>query len=247
MSVPCLFVAAHPDDELLAMSVPLVEHLAGGYDVHVLWLSRGTGSGVLDVLNGDAPNPSPWWGLPHSPLAEGYQPLTADTMGEARLLEAHAAVRVLAAGLPGSLSVHCADLPDGKVSQAAAVAAIRAVADQVAPGGPVRLKTHSWLVENHSDHLAAGKAARQLKVDEPARFGDVRYYVESPCWSDSRLSQVSEGFDGPATAELAARVRNAVRQYAVWAPDAGRFAIGYHSVASMLDPLAATPKSMVHP
>lgn len=41
---PALFVAAHPDDETLGMSIALAEHIAAGQGVHLLWLTRGEAS-----------------------------------------------------------------------------------------------------------------------------------------------------------------------------------------------------------
>lgn len=241
---PALFVAAHPDDETLAMSTAIAEHVAADQEVHCLLLTDGEGSGALATLNGSST--SSWWGVPHVPAAEGYSPLTPATLAAARIAEARAALACLSAGLPGSLTLHQAGLPDGGVSSAAAQAAILAVADTIAPAGPVRLKGHSPTVDNHGDHVAAGQALKALKLDDPVRFGDVRHYILPTYWGDSRLSLVTESWDAPTDAGISARVRNAIRSYGAWAPQAGSYAIGYHSVASMLDQLAATPKSMQH-
>lgn len=243
---PALFVAAHPDDETLAMGVAIAEHVAAGQEVHVLILTDGEGSGAIDTINGTAL--SNWWGVLHNPAAEGYAPLTPATMAAARVQEARTALACLAAGLPGTLTFHQAHLPDGGVTQAAAQAAILVVADEIAPGAPVRIKTHTHIVDNHPDHLAAGLASRALKAADPARFSDLRHYIEPPYWSDSRLSQVAEIPDTPADAGITSRVFNASRAYGAWAPASGAYAIGYHSVyTTFFAPLLAAPKSLVHP
>ncbi|WP_196279342.1 PIG-L deacetylase family protein [Catellatospora vulcania] len=244
-TAPALFVAAHPDDETLAMSTAIAEHVAAGQDVHVLLLTDGEGSGTINVINGTTT--SPWWGNRHVPTAEGYAPLTATTLAAARVIEAQTALRCLAAGLPGTLTVHRASLPDGAVTSATAQAAIVAVADQIAPGGVVRLKGHSPTVDNHADHLAAGQAMVALATSNPARFSDRRHYILPMYWTDSRLSLVTESWDGPTDAGIAARVRAAVRSYGAWSPAQGSYAIGYHSVATMLDQLMSTPKCLQHP
>lgn len=243
-SSPAIFVAAHPDDEILAMGVTLAEHLSLAQDVHVLLLTDGTASGVINMLNATGA-PSTWWGVAHNPAAEGYTPLTPADLGVARVAEAESSIRCLAAGQPGTLTIHRAGLPDGAVTQAAAAAAITALADLVAPGAPVRVKTHTHLVDNHPDHLAAGLAARQLAAADP-RFADLRHYIEQPYWSDARLSQVTTSWDTPASSDISTRVRNACRAYASWHPPAS-YAVGYHSVASQFDSIAATPKCLVHP
>jgi LmbE family N-acetylglucosaminyl deacetylase len=241
---PALFVAAHPDDETLAMSTAIAEHVAAGQEVHCLLLTDGEASGALDILNGTAL--SGWWGNLHVPAAEGYSPLTSATLAAARIAEARTALACLSAGLPGSLTLHQAGLPDGGVTSTTAQAAILAVADTIAPGGPVRLKGHSPIVDNHTDHVAAGNALKALKLDDPVRFGDVRHYILPTYWSDSRLSLVVESWDAPTNASIAARVRAAIRSYGAWSPTLGAYAIGYHSVAGMLDQLAATPKCLQH-
>lgn len=241
-----LFAAAHPDDETIGMGTSIAEAVAAGQDVHVVLMTDGEGSGALDIINGTAV--SPWWGIAHTPAAEGYAPLTAQTMAAARVQETRTALRAMASGLPGTLTLHQAHLPDGGVTTEAAQAAILAVADAIAPGGPVRLKGHSHVVDNHSDHLAVGAALRALKAADPVRFGDVRHYVMTPYWGDSRLSLVAEFWDNPTDAGITARAVNACRSYGAWDPEAGKYAIGYHSVyQAFFAPLLATPRSMVHP
>lgn len=244
MTGPALFAAAHPDDETLMACVAIAEHLRAGQDVHVLWLTGGDASGVISVLNGSAG--SSWWGVPHDPPAEGYTPLTAAELAAARIREATAAVRLLGSGYTGTLTLHAAGLPDGAVTPAAAEAAIVAVADQIAPGGPVRIKTHSHVVDDHPDHQAAGLSAQALKTADPARFGDLRQYILPGYWMDPRLAQVTESWDNPADAGVIARCRTACRAFAAWSPP-HTYAVGYHSVPTKFALIEASPRSMVHP
>lgn len=240
---PALFVAAHPDDELLAMGVALAEHVAFGRDVHVLWLTDGGTTSARDALNGSST--SSWWGMLHHPAAEGYATLSEQDVADARIRESDNAVRLLAT--PGSVTVHRAHLPDGVYSQSDAQAAIVAVADLIAPGAAVHIKTHSHLVDNHPDHLAAGNAAKALNAADPTRYPAVRYYVLSTYWADARLSQVADSYDLPTDAGITQRVRNACRAYGAWAPQQGLFAVGMHSVSGLFAALDANPRSLVHP
>jgi LmbE family N-acetylglucosaminyl deacetylase len=238
---PALFVAAHPDDEVLAMGVAIAEHVAAGQDVHVLWLTAGIGSVAQSHLNGTST--STWWGVAHDPAAEGYATLTDAEFGAARIREAVNAVRCLATGLPGTLTAHEAGLT--APNQADAEAAILAVADAIAPGAPVRLKTHSPVVDNHPDHVAAGTAVQALHAADPVRFADPRYYILPPYWSDPRLSQVTEKWDLPTDAAIANRAKNACRAFASWSPP-HTFAVGYHSVPSYFAAIDANPRCMYH-
>lgn len=242
-TAPALFISAHPDDETLMAGVTIAEHLAAGQEVHVLFLTAGGASGVINMLNATGA-PSAWWGTAHNPAAEDYSTLSVIDFENARLTEARTAVRCLAAGQSGSLTVHLGGLQDGAVTQADAQAKIVALADAVAPdGGLVRVKTHTWLVDNHPDHLAAGAAAKALALT--TRFADTRYYIEAPYWSDSRLSQVTTSWDTPGSSDISARARNACRAYGAWAPPR-TFAIGYHSVSGEFGTISGSPKCLFH-
>lgn len=236
-----LFVAAHPDDEILAMGVAIAEHVVAGQDVHVLVATAGEASGVLAYLNGTTT--SGWWGRLHAPSAEGYQTLAGTDLGVLRQAETAAAVRQLAS--PGSVTLHLGAMPDGGVTVAGAYDLIWQTAQAIAPGQPVKLKGHTWLVDNHADHVAIGEAMRKLGADFPALYADIRYYVESPYWGDARLGQVAESYDTPASPDITARVRNAIRCFGAWVPPHS-LAVGYHSVAGMLDQMYANPRNMVH-
>lgn len=235
---PALFVAAHPDDETLAMGVAIAEHVVAGQDVHVLWLTRGEASGVRDDINGA--DTSAWWGVDHDPATEGYTALSQSQFGAARIAEAENAMSCL-----GGVTIHEAGLPDGGVTQQDAEDAIVATADTIAPGDPVRLKGHSHTVDDHSDHLAAGNAILALGDNQPTRFGDRRYYVLPYYWTDPRLSLVAESWDNPATAEVEARVVNACRAYGAWSPP-HTYAIGWHSTPSLWPDLMGDPRCMQH-
>jgi len=242
VSSPVLFVAAHPDDETLAMGVAIAEHVAAGQDVHILWLTDGEASSALAALNGAAT--SAWWPVRHDPTGEGYLPLTAATMSAARVREASTAVACLSAGMAGSLTVHRAHLPDGGVTAGAASAAILTVADTIAPNSPVRLKTHTWRsdLDGHPDHLAAGQAVLALGAADPVRFGDRRYYLLP-------RSTVPAGIttDSPTDAAIRNRVLNGLRSYEAWQPAVGAYAVGGHSVGTTyIATLRATVRSLYH-
>lgn len=241
---PALFAFAHPDDETLAAGVAVAEHVRAGQEVHVLWLTAGEASGVRQVLNGTGT--SAWWGVPHDPAGEGYPALTAVDFAEARDVEAGNAVRALASGYPGTLTVHHAALPDGGVTQPAVAAAVDVLREDIAGGGPVRVKTHSWLVDDHPDHVAAGQAVKGLAAADPDLWPSPRYYILPAYWADGRLSQVADVWDLPADSGVAARCRNAYRAFGAWSPPR-TYAVGWHSVPAQFGTLDAGPRSLYHP
>lgn len=251
MGRPVIFAVPHPDDEVLGAGVSIAEHVAAGRDVRVLLMTRGTGSGAIRKLNGL--EWSPWWGVTHDPAAEGYQPLSPEIMGEARHREALAALGCL--GVPSHHVYEASELLgepvlDGSVTIDQARRAILALADSLDPAlGQVGLFTPSDVVDNNPDHLAIGRASRQLGAADPVRWSDRRYWVLPPYWTDARLAQVAgEFWDTPTDIYIERRARNACRVYASWSPPVS-FAIGYHSVADMfaaMDGTSNPPRCLIH-
>ncbi|MBQ1064464.1 PIG-L deacetylase family protein [Micromonospora sp. C41] len=257
MGRPVIFCVPHPDDETLGAGVAIAEHVAAGRDVHVLLMTKGTSSGAIDKINGSLW--SPWWGAPHNPTVEGYQPLDATTLGVARLREIRAALGCL--GVAADRLHFAWDLIgteplDTQVTVAQAKAAIRALHAQVMADNPnsgnCGLWTPTHLVDNNSDHTNIGKASQQLGAEDPVVWADRRYWVIPPYWNDPRLNQVTgRMWDTPTDAQIANRVRNACRAYAAWGPEQGMYAFGYHSVADMFAAMDGTtstnqPKCLIH-
>ncbi|MCT2277985.1 PIG-L family deacetylase [Micromonospora chalcea] len=256
MSRPVIFAIPHPDDETLGAGVAIAEHVAAGRDVHVLLMTRGTSSGALDKVNGAVW--SPWWGAPHSPAVEGYQPLTAAEMGAARLREFRAALGCL--GVSADRLHFAWDLLgveplDTQVTVAQARAAIVALHGKVMADNPASGNCGLWApshtVDDNPDHRAIGQASWDLYKDDPVTWADRRYWVLPPYWSDDRLAQVpGRMWDTPTDAQIGNRVKNACRAYAAWAPAEGLFAFGYHSVSAMFALMdgsgTGTPKCLIH-
>lgn len=242
-----ILVAPHPDDETLGAGVSIAEHAAAGRDVRILLLTRGTNSGAIRKIN--ATNFSPWWGVDHDPVAEGYTPLTVDEFGAARYREAVAAVGCLGVTedrIHEASTLIGEPVLDGQVTADQVKRAIIALADQFGATNP-GLWTPSHTVDDNPDHIAAGQASLQLAQQDPIRWADRRYYMLPPYWSDSRLSQVpSEFWDQPTDALIKARAVNACRSYRSWSPKTGSYAIGYHSVPDMFAVIDANPRCYIH-
>jgi LmbE family N-acetylglucosaminyl deacetylase len=241
-----LFAGAHPDDEVLMSCVAIVEHVLAGHDVHVVTLCRSLTSVVYGHLNGTST--SSWWGVPHVPADEGYEILTPDEFGAARIHERDTAINCLRSGI-GSITTHeTLELINGFNAQQA-TDALRTLCDEINPGGPVWLKSHSQIVDDHPEHIALGQAIEALKSSDVSRFGNIRHYILPRYWNDPRLAQVAESWDWPTNASVAARAVNALRAYGAWDPP-NSYAIGYHSVyPDMFAPLLNPPgvRNMYHP
>jgi LmbE family N-acetylglucosaminyl deacetylase len=238
---PWIFVVPHPDDETLGAGATIADYVAAGAEVHVLLLTRGTMSAVLDQLNGTTETGSWWGGVTHDPALEGYRPLTRTKLGDARYSEFVSALGALGVGPD---RIHEASFQSQALTVNDVKAAIRKVSTKVS--AEVGLWAPSYVVDNHTDHVASGNAVRELCVEDPATFQDPYYYVLPAYWTDSRLSATGHMWDLPGNVITSARVRNACKAYSAWQPTSGAFAIGYHSVASMFAQVEAVPRVMYH-
>jgi LmbE family N-acetylglucosaminyl deacetylase len=237
---PVIFVAPHPDDDILGFSNQLWRHVAAGRNIHILALTRGTATQAIFALNGQAP--SGWLGYTHSPIIEGYSPLTTTDIGVARTNEQVAAMAMLGITVG---RIHHADLQDGQVTVAQAKAAIVGLADQLGPD--TGLWSLSYHVDVASDHLHAGEAVRQLGREQPARFYDRRYVVLRPYWNDPKWLEVpGRAVSPPLNETERIRTINAARPYGAWQPRSGAFAVANHSSPSLLAGALTSPETHIH-
>lgn len=242
------FFEPHQDDGSLFMAQVAAHHVLAGRRVHVVLMSNGSTSSVLQKLNGEI-HTGPWWSGFHHPEHEGYAPLTKEQFGEARTQEWMASWAQL--GVPPE-RLHFGDgitglsssLPDA-VSADWAEHVMRHWMDSDAADGLEHpgMYTMHWADPN-SDHAHCGAALRGLR--------------QSGSWyADSRwLTKPEEAAGTGATpyavpAGLLAEVRlmqeRAAIAYGAWQPAAGAYGIGMHSVSAYFNtgPLAGAANHIV--
>lgn len=215
---PAFFYAPHEDDELLSMGAEIAYHVAAGRDTHIVYITQGGAARALGDLNGTTI--SPWWAIRHNPAVEGYQALSVAAMKAARVREGIASAGVL--GVPG-VKVHVHDLPDGGVT----VSAVRSLLLAHYAIAGASHKTISYFYDTHPDHLATGRALRDLAVSD-SRFSDARWYVYRPHWGDVPLADSRFHWVNPSE-DAKQRSRNAANAYSAWQPRSGAFAVGMHT------------------
>lgn len=177
------FYSPHPDDETLSMGLAILYYLCSGYEVHLVSMTNGEAIGVCNTLNGEAdgvPVPCNISGdhpYTHSPAREGYEPLTVQGVGDARILEARSALGMMAMipGATGTVVHHVAGLPaefghPGAGSSTAPVtpegiAAAKTVIKQYVDEYPNSFHHTMSESDDHHDHAACGYALRELKND----------------------------------------------------------------------------------
>lgn len=204
----CLFVLpAHPDDELLTMWA-YIHYLASGYDVHIVFLTRGEVTAASLRLDPDPAHyaggvqlPCLGHGYLHNPAKEQFMLPTVEEIGLARLAEGIASAGAMAMcpptnpAEPGFLFTHDENLGTaygcgGCASSMApytpeGVALAEAVIRRLNSDYPGSLFwTHSP-TDAHPDHAAAGVALRNCKNDPVIGPGLVnsRFFVSKLYWS----------------------------------------------------------------
>ena len=93
-------------------------------------------------------------------------------------------------------------------------------------------------LDPHPDHAAAGRALRRAHAE--GTVSDAVFHVPVPLVSAKVGTRVRLG-----APDLAAK-RQALREYQVWDPTRGRYAIGGLSVASLIRRQLSTPRERVH-
>jgi LmbE family N-acetylglucosaminyl deacetylase len=230
-----IFFAPHPDDETLSMGVAIVQHVLAGRDVHVVAVTQGEAATARHVINGTRP-PTSWWGVPHNPAQEGFEPLDVAAFSAARVHELRAACSAM--GVQPD-RVHVYDLPDGVVHAEDVKALIRT--DFAWPGASFKTLSYRW--SSHPDHTACGVALHELQLEDPGTWGDARWYVYRPQWPVADPDP-STTYVVPTDAMSRQRVVNACRAYSGWSPALGVFAVGYHSVARAFADLQSDVRAM---
>lgn len=193
-----IVAVAHPDDELLTFW-PYIHYLASGYDVHIVWMTRGEVTAASLRLDGAVVCPG--HGYKHNPATEQYTLPTVEEIGLVRLHEGMSSAGAMAMHppidpvAPGYLFTH--DENSGTAygcsgcgsSQAPTTPEGVAMADAMfrryITDYPASIYwTHSP-TDAHPDHAALGVALRNLKNDPTLgpSLAYSRFFVSKLYWS----------------------------------------------------------------
>lgn len=237
---PIIFYEPHQDDGVLFMAQVAAHHMLANREVHVVLMSNGRPSSALQKINGEV-HSGPWWGGFHDPLHEGYEPLTPEQFGDARTRELINSWNQL--GVPNERIHIGPDLPNN-LQGSVGLAYIRSVINNYRTLMPDAGHYSMHWEDPSEDHANIGWALRGMKLED-STF-DTRWLVK-PEEASNVGAQV---YNVPA--DLLTEVKTlqfrAAVAYGAWAPDAGSFAIGYHSVYTQYfqnGPLAKAPNWIV--
>ncbi|KFZ40182.1 PIG-L family deacetylase [Thermoactinomyces vulgaris] len=244
MSRPVVFYAPHADDETLNMGITIAEHVAASRPTYVVLMTRGRLTSALQAINGEIY--SGYWKGYHNPSFEGYEPLTKDTLAQARVTEFHHACTQL--GVPRENQfVEYLDNPSKEetLEYDEAKAIIRKYIIMFPDADHYTLSYH----DVHPDHAHVGQALLDLYNE-----GEINYYVRFIISMATRMQLESKGDpipgggwkDTPTDSTIQQKLINACRCYSAWAPLLGAYAIGYHSVAGQFEKLLDNPFHYLH-
>lgn len=234
---PIVFYSPHQDDETIFMGQIIAHHVLAGREVHVVLCSNGNSSNARDEINGDLMD-NGWWNAWHYPAREGYATLGLTDFGLARTREFRNALAQLGVK-PENIHLGRADDPlatsdllPGNVSATWATSVFQSWADHFVSLGyeAVGHYTMYW-ADPQADHAALGTALVALHSSQPDLFSDTRWMVKPE--QATAAGATTYSVPSPYTAQAKSMSRLAGRAYSAWAPGAGAYAIGYHSVGTV--------------
>ncbi|MFO0761326.1 MAG: PIG-L deacetylase family protein [Byssovorax sp.] len=215
-SSPAVFFSAHPDDESIGMAGAILEARAAGRLVFIELMTHGEKSAArarLDDGLTDTWHP----GIHHHPMSEA-------AFGEARVREMRdAAVRL------GVTGVVINDFPNGALTRAEVLGRIETWLARGLPclslagtAGPQDPTTAGG--EPHPDHIAVWDAL--IASGHP----DVRGFLVYDHGHHAGHPNIVVSI-----APYCAQKAFALDAYRVWAPQRGRYGVGFHSVRTLIE------------
>ncbi|WP_038487040.1 PIG-L deacetylase family protein [Collimonas arenae] len=237
ISSPAIFYSPHQDDEAIGMAGAIAEHKAAGRKVFLVLLTNGVNDGLLTLVNLKLGN-------------IGRLPITLEQMMWGRRSEFVASG--LALGVDKVFIVNFAQGLDDRNAYDAntypafvqKVASIIESFEKQYPGASHKLAANDGCTScaepfpANPTHLACWEAAnivRNKGVSSDFRF--YRIYEFNKPYSQRGGQYVVNLPDAWMTLK-----RKALDQYKLWDPDAGRYGLGYLSVASLIDAAYSDPR-----
>ena len=213
------YFSPHQDDELLNLGTAMCKDIDAGHEVFCVLCTDGGASGARQLIGNRCG--CQWHGGVH-----GY-PLSTAEFSDARDREFKASC--LAIGLPDShILIPAGRAQDGRMTVAQAAAIMK----DAIKGFPAELVTVKTLAEvmwekQNPDHTAAARAA--LRLWEEGGCAVTEEYLETILFPAPENTDIPETLTPDAAQKE--RLLAAAGEYCLWQPEAGRFAVGFHSVA----------------
>jgi N-acetylmuramoyl-L-alanine amidase len=240
---PVVYFVPHADDEVLTYAIDIRNQISKGRKVYLVLLSKGEDSGAREILNGVYDGESSSQLLTghkaycsihktyHDPITENYLHgyLSEETFGVAREEDFFHAVSAM--GVPENQAfsdiVPLNDFTEDNIKP------VLNKYIQMFPDADFRTMS---MYDVHEPHAEIGKTLKSLEKEEVISPFKTLYFVSVYTDRFARInipyqkytSLVEHTFDKPF-------ILNAMESYEEYHPEQGRYAIGYHSVASQFN------------
>jgi len=243
-----LWIIPHQDDEVLSMGMAIIYNSYYGNENFILQVSDGSGSSVLDILNGltvctcTVCPIGQVYGT-HDPISENYLDGSLDksSFSLARDREQEEALTIMGAQLYKRLKY-----PDGSVDLY-----VNRITNEIITwinnnGGDIAIEQGLINIgvtsykDASSDHQACANAVTNVKniyKSKGLRL-NTHYYLSPSIWN-----QYGELVFNKNCVET---LKNALNTYKLYEPISGRYEIGWHSVQSLFEKVYNTPISKYH-
>lgn len=239
MNSPAIFYSPHPDDEALGMAGAIREHKEAGRPVYLVLLTNGINSGMLNILNGETF--CEWHKIYH------HCALTMEQMMWGRKVEFAASARCL--GVDKVFIVEDGQGLDDCEAYEHYDRFVDSVTDIIRefetkfPGASHKLISGNLDIypdgTKNPTHQACWDAAMRLRD----QITDFRFYRVYVYWKPEK--ERTSDYQLTLKPDWKAAKRAALRQYKLFNPRAGRFAVGYHSVADLIDAASKADKEYI--
>lgn len=235
-----LFFIPHQDDEMLSFSTVIKQYMDNGYNVNIVLMTDGSNVGVNNVINGTN-GICKIHNKKHNPKLEGAKinglninTFSIQNLVQCRNEEYFRALYKL--GLDKS-NIHISKFvqKDNNLNKDIAIKGIMEYLNKY-PNSIVHTFYHvPFSKGNHADHLGLGRASKELYDNK--KINKLYLHVEPYLVNDFRDKNKNEKLYEyyPSTKAQNDSIVAGLREYSIWQPQNGKYAIGYHSVKRSID------------
>ncbi|MGL6107204.1 cell wall-binding repeat-containing protein [Romboutsia sp.] len=235
-----LFFIPHQDDEMLSFSTVIKQYVDKGFNVNVVLMTDGSWAGLEKVINGTN-GVCKIHNVVHNPKKDGAKVngVSINTFTRANTVQCRNDEYTRALQKLGLRkdNIHISSFvqEDLGVKKDTTIKGMMEYLDKY-PNAAVHTFYYSpFSKRTHTDHLGLGVAAKELYDNK--KISKLYLHVE-PYLADEFIAKnknVKLYAAYPSTNAEKNSIIEGLKEYMVWQPKDGKYAIGYHSVKKLID------------
>lgn len=219
-----IYYIPHQDDELVSFGVSIIHHVLKGHPVHLVFYTDGSATNTIRYFNGDVQ--CPWHGQNHD--------FQWDEQALVQARNREMAWSSMCLGVDPAQCYWRQHTKDGQFQRKQGVQLIQEFEEKF-PRACHMVFTYK---DPHPDHANMGNALLEMLTNRQVTHG--RFYIKT-----SQLDTI-DGVEVDCRPEFVPFLQAAQQVYRTFSPEAGLFAVGYHSVAATFDTQYDKPRSKYH-